>query len=388
MNQDTTTLQVTQAHSKMRFRIPVNVLDMVGEPQVWPPQTPSSAALFDPFSMIFEPANIERPLAGRLGLWPARRRCGRPCTRRPADAENTPDRTPHAPTLWHRTLNVEGFSSDDISVTVKDGQVLICATRQVGDPSKGTLDKLELRRTLAIPQDIDETKMRVFTCDDQLHILGKFKEVSERTVKADEPPPAVSTRSHGDTPVDVPVISPQPQSVQATADITQDDEASTNKGQDTEEQQVKENDGLDDTNNAEVAGLEVAGPAVETHHTDKGPAVDTCSPAVVPDENTADQVSDAHKEDPGNFQISANLDGFSPQEIRVKVVDSDIVVTAESEKEDKGVSIMRRFYRKFPLPDNVDSLALNSKLTSDGQLNIQAPVIAKVLERELPIEYD
>lgn len=91
-----------------------------------------------------------------------------------------------------------------------------------------------------------------------------------------------------------------------------------------------------------------------------------------------------------NFQASVDVQQFKPEEITVKLT-GDNVITIEGkheERQDEHGYISRHFIRKYTLPEEFDAEKLQSKLTSDGVLNITAP---KKLEgkqvpfREIPI---
>lgn len=73
------------------------------------------------------------------------------------------------------------------------------------------------------------------------------------------------------------------------------------------------------------------------------------------------------------FQISLDVEQFSPNEITVKAVDN--VVTVEGrheEKEDDYGSVTRHFQRKYSLPACIEVADLVTTLSSDGILTLKA----------------
>ncbi|KAL1509012.1 hypothetical protein ABEB36_003819 [Hypothenemus hampei] len=91
-----------------------------------------------------------------------------------------------------------------------------------------------------------------------------------------------------------------------------------------------------------------------------------------------------------NFHASIDVQQFKPEEITVKLTE-DNMVTVEGkheERQDEHGYISRHFVRKYLLPEDYDAEKLQSKLSSDGVLNIIAPKKPKEKEieyREIPI---
>jgi crystallin alpha B len=83
--------------------------------------------------------------------------------------------------------------------------------------------------------------------------------------------------------------------------------------------------------------------------------------------------------DKDKFQVTLDVQQFLPEEIKVKVVDNNIVVEAKhEEKEDEHGWISRQFTRKYMIPNQCDAEQVESHLSSDGVLTISAP------KKELP----
>ncbi|GFN86750.1 alpha-crystallin b chain [Plakobranchus ocellatus] len=80
---------------------------------------------------------------------------------------------------------------------------------------------------------------------------------------------------------------------------------------------------------------------------------------------------------------------FKPEEITVKTIDNKLIVQAKHMEESPGRKVYREFSKQYSLPQKIDPLTLNSTLTSDGVLSIEAPAPAAIeapRERILPIK--
>lgn len=78
--------------------------------------------------------------------------------------------------------------------------------------------------------------------------------------------------------------------------------------------------------------------------------------------------------DKDKFQVTLDVQQFTPEEIEVKVVDRHVIVHAKhEEKQDVHGWISREFTRKYLIPEQCDIAEVTSKLSSDGVLTIAAP---------------
>jgi crystallin, alpha B len=81
---------------------------------------------------------------------------------------------------------------------------------------------------------------------------------------------------------------------------------------------------------------------------------------------------------------------FTPEEITVKTVDNNVVVTAKhEERQDEHGFISREFTRRYQLPRDIDPSTVTSSLSSEGVLTINAPKKQPELkkgERMVPID--
>ncbi|XP_026733972.1 protein lethal(2)essential for life-like [Trichoplusia ni] len=88
------------------------------------------------------------------------------------------------------------------------------------------------------------------------------------------------------------------------------------------------------------------------------------------------------------FQVNLDVQHFSPEEITVKTVDGYVIVEGKhEEKKDEHGFISRQFTRRYALPENCDPATVESRLSSDGVLQIIAPKVASTgkNERSVPI---
>uniref|UniRef100_A0A1B6JCU8 SHSP domain-containing protein n=1 Tax=Homalodisca liturata TaxID=320908 RepID=A0A1B6JCU8_9HEMI len=92
--------------------------------------------------------------------------------------------------------------------------------------------------------------------------------------------------------------------------------------------------------------------------------------------------------DKNNFRISLDVQQFKPNELSVKVVDDFVVIEGKhGEQTDDYGLVSRQFTRRYRLPPDVDAEALQSSLSSDGVLQVEAPKKPPVQgsERIVPI---
>ncbi|UJR28145.1 hypothetical protein I4U23_009400 [Adineta vaga] len=83
--------------------------------------------------------------------------------------------------------------------------------------------------------------------------------------------------------------------------------------------------------------------------------------------------------DKGNNQkqleMSVGMQNFKPQEIKVSVKNNDLIVQGEHKHQDANRSERSFFFKSVALPPGTQVDQLQSRLTDDGQLKIEAPFI-------------
>ncbi|XP_052131212.1 protein lethal(2)essential for life [Frankliniella occidentalis] len=88
------------------------------------------------------------------------------------------------------------------------------------------------------------------------------------------------------------------------------------------------------------------------------------------------------------FQVSLDVQQFAPAELSVKVSERSVLVEGcHEERADEHGYISRQFKRRYLLPEDVDTEAVSSSLSSDGVLTITAPSKKQLPagERAVPI---
>lgn len=104
-------------------------------------------------------------------------------------------------------------------------------------------------------------------------------------------------------------------------------------------------------------------------------------------------ISNPYVEDAsGNKKLHLKFDcsDFKPEEINVKTDDRNLVVHAKHEEGSKGQKVYKEFTQTYLLPEGVDPQKVQSTLTNDGVLCVEAPAPKAVeapKERVIPIEY-
>uniref|UniRef100_A0A1B6EBJ4 SHSP domain-containing protein n=1 Tax=Clastoptera arizonana TaxID=38151 RepID=A0A1B6EBJ4_9HEMI len=90
--------------------------------------------------------------------------------------------------------------------------------------------------------------------------------------------------------------------------------------------------------------------------------------------------------DKEGFKVNLDVQQFKPEELKVKVVDDFVVVEGKhEERSDAHGYIARQFTRRYKLPKDINTKALESKLSSDGVLQLHAPKLALPNAKEISI---
>ncbi|GBN08670.1 Protein lethal(2)essential for life [Araneus ventricosus] len=80
------------------------------------------------------------------------------------------------------------------------------------------------------------------------------------------------------------------------------------------------------------------------------------------------------KAESDKFQVRLDVGHFAPEDVTVKTVDDQVVVTAKhEEKVDEHGLISREFTRRYIMPEGVDIDKVSSSLSPDGILTVEAP---------------
>lgn len=82
------------------------------------------------------------------------------------------------------------------------------------------------------------------------------------------------------------------------------------------------------------------------------------------------------------FQVSVDVQQFTPNEISVKTNDNSVMIIGKhEERPDEHGYISRQFVRRYTLPPGYDPNTISTELSSDGILTIKAP-LPKALENK------
>jgi crystallin, alpha B len=89
------------------------------------------------------------------------------------------------------------------------------------------------------------------------------------------------------------------------------------------------------------------------------------------------------------FQVSIDVQQFSPNEISVKTNDHSVLIEGKhEERQDQNGFISRQFTRRYTLPPGCNANTISSELSSDGVLTIKAPkAFENSNEKIVPIQF-
>lgn len=85
-------------------------------------------------------------------------------------------------------------------------------------------------------------------------------------------------------------------------------------------------------------------------------------------------VGSSIKSDKEKFQVNLDVQHFAPEEISVKTADGYVIVEGKhEEKQDQHGFVSRQFTRRYLLPEGCEIENVQSRLSSDGVLSVEAP---------------
>lgn len=97
--------------------------------------------------------------------------------------------------------------------------------------------------------------------------------------------------------------------------------------------------------------------------------------------NPSDLYVEDGKDGSRNFRVSFDVSQFTPEEISVRTQDQKLVVHAKHEESKDGKNVSREFSRQIDIPKDVEPEKLQSTLSKDGILQVEAPVPAPSYEK-------
>lgn len=90
------------------------------------------------------------------------------------------------------------------------------------------------------------------------------------------------------------------------------------------------------------------------------------------------------KNDSDKFQVDMDVSHFTPEQLKVKVINDHLIVEGKHHQESDHGYESREFFRRIPLPDGVTPESVKSSL-AHGKLQISAPKKALPGQAETPI---
>ncbi|GFQ91748.1 hypothetical protein TNCT_337951 [Trichonephila clavata] len=89
------------------------------------------------------------------------------------------------------------------------------------------------------------------------------------------------------------------------------------------------------------------------------------------------------------FQVQLDTSNYQPEEITVKIINDKLAISAKHETKDDDVCEYHEMARSFDLPEGVDPQTVTSRLSSTGQLTVEAPMKPQkdsLTERVVPVK--
>lgn len=82
------------------------------------------------------------------------------------------------------------------------------------------------------------------------------------------------------------------------------------------------------------------------------------------------------KDDSGQpvFRVRFNVATYKPEEVSVKIDTNKLVVHAKHEEKSDNKSVSREYSREVDLPRDIDAMALQCAISTDGVLTVEAPM--------------
>ncbi|KAJ8710772.1 hypothetical protein PYW08_009287 [Mythimna loreyi] len=84
------------------------------------------------------------------------------------------------------------------------------------------------------------------------------------------------------------------------------------------------------------------------------------------------------------LKLQFDVSAFEPSEIKVKLLNDTLIITATHEEKTHDTTVYREYNRQFKLPPGIDPDSLVSSLSRDGVLTVQAPLSLPSTSKEKP----
>ncbi|KAL4224934.1 Hsp20/alpha crystallin [Mactra antiquata] len=74
------------------------------------------------------------------------------------------------------------------------------------------------------------------------------------------------------------------------------------------------------------------------------------------------------------FRVRFNVNTYKPEEVNVKIDTTKLIVHAKHEEKSDNKSVSREYSREVDLPRDIDAMALQCSISTDGILTVEAPM--------------
>ncbi|XP_069117180.1 uncharacterized protein [Argopecten irradians] len=275
---------------------------------------------------------------------------------------------------WVHRLNLKGYGPDDVTITTRDGRILIKARRTEGEGDNS--DVYESHRNITIPDEVDIDSMKShFTPDGMLTIEAKFVTKDEDNTKE----LVVTLQKPKDEQTQDNVSEHQQEHIEG-----HDDEGSEEKDTEVtieypddfehvEPQSPSFNKDVDAQETNVVVGHEQF-PFHEELTSPNGEYAENSEENVEETSVTRDvdekRVTDDNVK---NFKLSFNKEQFPGDDVKVLVKGNSLLVKSEKNESDDGLIRTEYYARQYTLPDNVDIGNISCSKNSEGELCVSVP---------------
>jgi HSP20 family protein len=90
------------------------------------------------------------------------------------------------------------------------------------------------------------------------------------------------------------------------------------------------------------------------------------------------------EEEGDHFMLSMEVPGMSREDLKIEVVNNQVMISGEKKSKDKSFSESRKFHRSFSLPTHVDAEKIEAQC-QDGILKVYVPKAENAKPRQIQI---
>jgi len=101
-------------------------------------------------------------------------------------------------------------------------------------------------------------------------------------------------------------------------------------------------------------------------------------------------IAEVRRTETGGLQLALDVADYKPEDLKIRLVDDNLVIEAESESSGKDSYKKSHFKRWFKIPEDCKVEEIRSKVTQDNELLIDLPLNKPIQsnERSIPIEVE